>query len=580
MLEKIQGVVRSNKLRIIQLLQADLNQVLRIALTRKTTRLAKTHEGGSVSTSTDTRIRHVFTPVLNKLITIQLLIQKKTHGIVFDNDAKGCYNRIVSGILIATLRRLGYSKESVRMLGLLWSQMQHHICTGFGVSETTYGSTIEKILYGIGQGSCASPILWALLNQLILVAPEEKFDCIRLVAIDGVEEHVRPGDSFVDDTTCGVTYDDITAEPVSSAVLELVEREEELIEHMEAIMQYFLDLLQVIGGDLAPEKCAWFLIVFWCKDDKAKMVQIKQSHKGINLTSKSEGTTVGIKRKAPSDNNRTLGFHLQGDGKTDSHKKVMREKAEAYGEVISGSLLQRGESSAVYNCYYMPSIGYGTPATTVSFKECDDLQKPIVNAILPKMGITSKAPRAVVFRTTRYGGIGLDYLAVVQSHGQLQYLLGHLRCKDNTGQLIRMVMEFTQIVCGCTDNVFEKSYKKYAGAIIDENWIMVIWSHLERCEATVKITGMWKPTHGRENDNAIMETITASGRFRPVEMREINRCRLYLQVFLTSDIPDNRGKHLEPWVLKGQRQSTRKSICEWPVHQIPTARKAWKQAIT
>jgi hypothetical protein len=67
------------------------------------------------------------------------------------------------------------------------------------------------LLYGIGKGSCASPILWALLNQLILTALEEKFHCIMLVAIDGVEKYVRPGDSFVDDTTCGVTDDDTTA---------------------------------------------------------------------------------------------------------------------------------------------------------------------------------------------------------------------------------------------------------------------------------------------------------------------------------------------------------------------------------
>jgi hypothetical protein len=78
----------------------------------------------------------------------------------------------------------------------------------------------------------------------------------------------------------------------------------------------------------------------------------------------------------------------------------------------------------------MSSIAYGTPVTALSFKECDDLQKPVVNAILPKMGITSKA--------------------------------------------------------------------------------------------------------------------SASGRFRPVEMREINRCGLYLQVFYTSDIVDNSGKNLEP----------------------------------
>jgi hypothetical protein len=134
------------------------------------------------------------------------------------------------------------------------------------------------------------------------------------------------------------------------------------------------------------------------------------------------------------------------------------------------------------------------------------------------MGITSNAPISVVYGTPMYGGIGLDHLAAVQSHGQLQYLLGHLICRDTTGQLIRMMMEFTQMEYGCTGNVFEQSYKQYAGAIIDENWITSIWAHLERCEATVKITGLWNPKYGRENDNAIMETITASGRFRPAEI--------------------------------------------------------------
>jgi hypothetical protein len=100
------------------------------------------------------------------------------------------------------------------MLGLLWAQMQHHICTGFGVSKDTCGSSVDKLLYGIGQGRCASPILWALLNQIILAALEEKFDCIRLVAVDGVEENIRPGDSFVDSTICGVTDDNVDVEPV------------------------------------------------------------------------------------------------------------------------------------------------------------------------------------------------------------------------------------------------------------------------------------------------------------------------------------------------------------------------------
>jgi hypothetical protein len=56
------------------------------------------------------------------------------------------------------------------MLGLLWAQMEHHVCTCFGVSDKTYGSTTVKLLYGIGQGTYAPPIMWALINQLLLAA--------------------------------------------------------------------------------------------------------------------------------------------------------------------------------------------------------------------------------------------------------------------------------------------------------------------------------------------------------------------------------------------------------------------------
>jgi hypothetical protein len=133
-------------------------------------RLAKTQDGVISKHQYGRSHKTCISPVLNKLLTTQLLIQKKTNKIVFDNDAKGCYDRSISRMYLATLLRIGYSKESVRMLGLLWTQMQHHMCTGFAVSETTYGSTINKLLYSIGQGSCVPPILWALLNQLIIAA--------------------------------------------------------------------------------------------------------------------------------------------------------------------------------------------------------------------------------------------------------------------------------------------------------------------------------------------------------------------------------------------------------------------------
>jgi hypothetical protein len=170
MLEKIPGFPRINKLRIIQLLEADLNQVLRSSFARNISKLAQETPGIISEHQYGRSHQTCLTPVLNKLLMVQLLIQKKTNGIVFDNDANGCYDRIVSGIALAALRRIGYSKNSVRMLGLLWAQLEHHVATGFGVSYASYKSTTDRLLYGIVQGSCSSPIVWALLNQLLLPA--------------------------------------------------------------------------------------------------------------------------------------------------------------------------------------------------------------------------------------------------------------------------------------------------------------------------------------------------------------------------------------------------------------------------
>jgi hypothetical protein len=61
--------------------------------------------------------------------------------------------------------------------------------------------------------------------------------------IDGVEEHIRPGDSFVDDTTTGTTNDDPKLEAVSTDQAELTTSEEALIANMEEIIQLFLYLL-------------------------------------------------------------------------------------------------------------------------------------------------------------------------------------------------------------------------------------------------------------------------------------------------------------------------------------------------
>jgi hypothetical protein len=72
------------------------------------------------------------------------------------------------------------------------------------------------------------------------------------------------------------------------------------------------------------------------------------------------------------------------------------------------------------------------------------------------MGINRKSARAVVFGTAQFGGLGLDHLATLQWHSRLQYLLGYLCCGDHTDQLMRMLIEYTQLECGTMENILEQ----------------------------------------------------------------------------------------------------------------------------
>jgi hypothetical protein len=162
------------------------------------------------------------------------------------------------------------------------------------------------------------------------------------VAIDGEEEHIRPGDSFVDDTTTGTTNDDSEIEPVSHDISDLTSSEEKLIAKMEEIIQFFLDLLQVTGGDLAPEKYVWYLISHRWKDGKPRLLQKHSSHRGIKIVSRSTNTESGVKRKAPHEGHCTLGFFMTGDGTCTAHKKLITEKVSLYATDIKAVPFGKG----------------------------------------------------------------------------------------------------------------------------------------------------------------------------------------------------------------------------------------------
>jgi hypothetical protein len=74
-----------------------------------------------------------------------------------------------------------------------------------------------------------------------------------------------------------------------------------------------------------------------------------------------------------------------------------------------------------------------------------------------------------------------------------------------------------------------------------------------------------------------MEIAVKNSTFSASEMKELNRCRIYLQAFFVSDITDINGKDISPWARSGKSCMERNSIWDWAVHKRPTKWVAWKK---
>jgi hypothetical protein len=129
MLEKDLGDPKIHRLRIIALQESDFNQSNRLLLARPLTHhledklLIPTMQYGSRPG------KHCHSAILNKQLTFEILRQTKETAAFIENDAIGCYDRMVNPILILCLRKLGTNPKVAASLAKSWQHTIHRIKT-------------------------------------------------------------------------------------------------------------------------------------------------------------------------------------------------------------------------------------------------------------------------------------------------------------------------------------------------------------------------------------------------------------------------------------------------------------------
>mmetsp|Transcript_748 Transcript_748/g.1130 ORF Transcript_748/g.1130 Transcript_748/m.1130 type:complete len:523 (+) Transcript_748:2168-3736(+) len=156
MLEKGKGPAIEN-LRIIQLLEADMNWLLRFLWGRKLDRHAL-NEGIYNEAPFASPGKLCISAILNKVIFFDIIRQTRQFGALMDNDATAAFDRVLPALCVVTCSQLGMPKQAQQFFFKLLRQMEYSVTTAHGQSISTYSATANPLAPGQGviQGGGAS----------------------------------------------------------------------------------------------------------------------------------------------------------------------------------------------------------------------------------------------------------------------------------------------------------------------------------------------------------------------------------------------------------------------------------------
>ena len=320
LIEKDEGLPYLTRLRVIHLFEADYNLFLKLIYGR---RLVKNAEKSNFLNDQQhgSRPRRMTTDaLLLARLEKDIIRQIKANSAHMDNDATGCYDRIVVSLGMLACRRASMPKLATECQANALKNMRYAIKQLTGVSLNAYSGTNDGPLFGTGQGSGASGATWLclaviLLNRLDRISKEDNIPGFSFA--DPWNEILAAWrvSAFVDDTNQGVM------DPTGTlSVPEL------LVEQMQKAGQLWETLLHISGGALNLAKCSWTIRYWQWTKGRPALMPMHPDDPPLLMTSKDNRVQHTIRHITNEEEVRSLGVHTNFHGTFAHHAKVMRLK--------------------------------------------------------------------------------------------------------------------------------------------------------------------------------------------------------------------------------------------------------------
>jgi hypothetical protein len=270
-------------------------------------------------------------------------------------------------------------------------------------------------------------------------------------AVSTTVVHHRTSDGFVHDITyffnLGIKYS-----------LKNTVQASDIIKGLEKEGQSWERFLWTTGGKLELSKCLYYVLFYKFDPDGTPQMETATNMESdhVCLTSGTSATRNPIDhRDNKSEVHRTLGIWPTPEGNQTKQYQESLAKSRRFAKGCIKAPMTRYEASTAYWSMWFTSLTFGFSSTTLTYTQLDSIQRPMMNAILPKMGYSSKTTKDVVFGPSKYLGMGLRHLGYEQGVQQCILLIKHLRAHQKLSQLLRIGLAWFQLHAGISKPILE-----------------------------------------------------------------------------------------------------------------------------
>ena len=552
MLEKIAGVCLVDKLRSIQLYEADYNWFNKFIFNDGALRalelangLPEEHFSHRGSTAEDA--------CFDKTLTIDISRQSRIPMALISVDAAQCYDRVNHIMMGAVWLSLQVPITAVAIIINCLQYMKIYTRTGWGDSSKYFGGPdIATPFCGLGQGSKAAPASWIQLSSIIVnVYKAMGFGAKISDPITGENSHTV-GCLFVDDTDLYGMDESITsvAQVAGIAAIQI---------------SWWSRLLNATGGAIKGAKSFWYLLAYHCKDgiwhyeDTEEVVEVPLP----------DGDSVRLTSKPATHVERTLGVLTAPCGGHAAQLAAIREKADTWTYRILNGHLSASHVWRSYTFQLRAQLLYALSTLSNDLESAAQCLHALEFRILPQLGVNRHIKSGWRRLHQTFGGVGLIDLPIEQFICRTNIFMQHYGTPSALGHKLSTSIHWLQLQIGCIECPFALQYSTWAH-LSPICWTKCYWESLQHYQVDLRMNYANLPLQ-RNGDVSIMAFLLPH-MTTPTIMASINRCRCYLRMILLSDITTLDGRSISSDMIWGNRSPLHSKLKFPP--ECPTA-KDW-----